>query len=306
MNEAMEKKRPRKLNFNAPLLSTRRPAGGHVSDKLSRTNSLGGCKDQSNNGIPFCWEQAPGKPKNLDTSYNNDIDEAAETPRPKPPPGRWRPVPKPATNGDHDHYHDHDEGCDGDVDDYDNDDNNDDDDDDGVFSDAMEVLSLTQAMDIVEKKEKYWHGSCDGLISKSVEPSDLDGLNLESFEHSDHYPSPNFIMERFLPDATALAASSSTSSTLDMSKTKLPYLCNYSEQYSPCVSQAVIKRPSFSWPSPKSCGMEILLPWRMKHKLCGVKSPVKEIRSQPKTTSTRKQKKLFSSIVAPSGERRCK
>ena len=291
MNEAMEKKRSRKLNFNAPLLSTRRP-GGDISDKVSCTNSLGGWKDSSN-GIPFCWEQAPGKPKNLERS--NNIDEA-ETPRPKPPPGRWRP-PKEATNGDHDqafhdHYHDHDEGCVADVDDYDDDDNDD------VFSDAMEVLSLTEAIDIVEKAEKF-HGSSDRLKSKSLEPSDLDGLNLESLGHSDHCPSPNFIIERFLPDATALAASS----VLNMSKTKLPYLCNNSEQ-SPCISQAVIKRSSFS--SPKHCGLEMLFPWRMKHKLCGVKSPIRERSNiaQPKTSA--KQKKLFSSIVAPSGEWRCK
>ncbi|XVE97130.1 hypothetical protein REPUB_Repub02eG0284200 [Reevesia pubescens] len=285
MNEAMEKKRPRKLNLNAPLLSTRRPgAGGHISDKVSCTNSMVGWKDSSN-GIPFCWEQTPGKPKNLE---RNNIDEA-ETPRPKPPPGRWRP-PKEATNGDH-----HDEGCDADVDDYDDDDDNDD-----VFSNAMEVLSLTEAIDIVEKAEKF-HGSSDGLKSKSLEPSDLDGFNLEmSLEHSTDCPSPTFIIERFLPDATALAASSA----LNMSKTKLPYLCNYSDQ-STYVSQAVMKRSTFS--SPKHCGLEILLPWRMKHQPCGVKSPIKEIRStnivQPKTST--KQKKLFSSIVAPSGEWKC-
>ncbi|XVF08323.1 hypothetical protein REPUB_Repub06bG0216600 [Reevesia pubescens] len=300
----MEKKRPRKLNLNAPLLSTRRSGFGHdISDKVSCTNSQVGWKDSSN-GIPFCWEQAPGKPKNLERS-NIDIDETAETPRPKPPPGRWRPVPKEeATNGDHDHYlNHHDEGCDSDVDDYD--------DDDGVFSDAIEVLSLTEAIDIVEKAEKF-HGSSDGLKSRSLEPSDLDGINLESLEHSDQYcPSPNFIIERFLPDATALAVASSALN--NMSKTKLPYLCNYSsgQSPSPCVpqSQAVIKRSILS--SPKRCGLEMLLPWRMKHKLCGVKSPIKEMSItnivQPKTSSTKQQKKLFSSIVAPSGDQwRCK
>ncbi|XVE76605.1 hypothetical protein DITRI_Ditri12bG0186400 [Diplodiscus trichospermus] len=292
MNEAMEKKRPRKLNFDAPLLSTRRTgAGSHISDKLFRTNSLVGWKDSSD-GIPFCWEQAPGKPKNLEIS--NNIDDA-ETPRPKPPPSRWIP-PKEANTGDQDQafpdlFHNHDDGCDADVDDYDDDGNAD------VFSDAMEVLSLTEAMDIVEKAEKF-HGSSEGLKSRSLEPSDLDGLNLESLGHSD-CPSPNFIIERFLPDATALAAASA----LNLSKTKLPYLCNYSGQ-SPCASQAVIKRP-FS--SPKRCGLEMFLPWRMKHKLCGVKCPIKERASnivQPETS--KKQRKLFSSIVVPSGEWRCK
>ncbi|XP_039027075.1 uncharacterized protein LOC120160813 [Hibiscus syriacus] len=282
MNEA--RKRPRKLNLNAPLLSTRRPAaGGYVSDEVSCNNSLVGCKDSSN-GIPFCWEQAPGKPKNSERS--NDVDES-ETPRPKPPPGRWRP-PKEATNGDHDHSHDHhDEGCDADVDDYDN--------SDDIFSDAVEVLSLTEAIDIVEKTEKL-HGS-----SKSLEPSEMDGMNLAmSLEHSD-CPSPSFIIERFLPDAIALAASSA----LSMSKTKLPYLYNYSDQ-SPCVSQAVIKRSSLS-SSPKRCGLEMLLPWRMKHKLCSVRNPIRERPNniiQPKARA--KQKKLLSSTVVDSAEWRCK
>ncbi|GMJ08406.1 hypothetical protein like AT3G51760 [Hibiscus trionum] len=262
MNEAMERKRPRKLNLYAPLLSTRR----HLSDEVSCTNTLAGYKDSSN-GIPFCWEQAPGKPKNADRSNNAD---EAETPRPKPPPGRWLP-PKKETNGNYYHNHDHnDEGCDADV-----------------FSDAVEVLSLTEAIDMVEKTEKF-HGST----------RDLDGFSLAmSLEHSD-CPSPSFIIERFLPDAIAVALAAS--SALNMSKTKLPYLCNYTDQ-SPCVSQAVIKRSSLS--SPKGCGLEMLLPWRMKHKLCSVRNPIKEKSSnivQPK------QKTLLSSIVAASAEWRCK
>ncbi|OMO84986.1 hypothetical protein CCACVL1_10499 [Corchorus capsularis] len=281
MNEVMEKKRPRKLNFNAPLLSTRRPAlvvDHSFSDKVSCTNSQGGWKDSSN-GIPFCWEQAPGKPKkNLER--RNDVVDDAETPRPKPPPCRWRPVPD----------QNHDEGCDADVDDFDD---NDDDNDD-VFSDAVEVLSLTEAIDIVEKAEKFHGYSSDGFKSKS----DFDGVNLDSLEQSDHCPSPNFIIERFLPDATALAAASA----LNMSKAKVPYLCNYSES-PPCVSQAVIKR---RLSSPKGCGLEMLLPWRMKHKLCGVKSPIKESCSIVQPRNSAKQNKLFSSIVAPSAEWRCK
>ncbi|KAK8492557.1 hypothetical protein V6N13_015233 [Hibiscus sabdariffa] len=272
MNEAMERKRPRKLNLYAPLLSTRRPPGGYISDEVSCMNTLAGCEDSSN-GIPFCWEQAPGKPKNLERSNNED---EAETPRPKPPPGRWR-SPRKETNGNHDH---HDEGGDADVDDYDD-----------VFSDAVEVLSLTEAIDIVEKTEKF-HGS-----SKSIEPSELDGLKLGmSLEHSD-CPSPSFIIERFLPDAIAMAASSA----LNMSKTKLPYLCNYSDR-SP---QAVIKRSSL--PSPKHCGLEMLLPWRMKHKLCSVRNPIKEKPSNiVKPNTSAKQKKLPSSTVSASAEWRCK
>src|SRR3989442_4358 len=59
----------------------------------------------------------------------------------------------------------------------------------------------------------------------------LDRLNLESVE-SRGSESPNFMIERFLPDATALASSSALyASSKNLSK-RLPYFCsNYSEEY---------------------------------------------------------------------------
>jgi len=265
--QGIDVNRPRKLNLNLPLLSTRR-LGGHAGKEETcyATKSQAALQDTSDR-IPFCWEQAPGKPKDWDS---NDIHEAG-TPPPRLPPCRWHLQNEAAKNGDPNCFvslDDHDDGCDADADD----------DDDGeeidVFSDAIDVLSLTEAIDIAQK-------SNDGHR--------LDRLNLESVNATDSQ-SLNFMMERFLPDATALAASSALCAFSNLNK-KLPYPYNYSEEY---VSRTVGQ----SYPSEashKGCGLELLFPWRLKHKLCGVKSPARQVSPnvQPQYCST-KQKKLCS------------
>ncbi|XP_031277399.1 uncharacterized protein LOC116135825 [Pistacia vera] len=243
-------KRPRKLDFNAPLLSIRRPSGctDNSQPKLQDTG----------HSIPFCWEEVPGMPKDSQKSPERD------TPRLRLPPGRLHPHKQVPSNEDlHDLHQD--DSCDGDIDV--------DDDYADVFSNPMDVLSLTEAIDIVEKAEQN-HG--------------LDGFNLE---HNDSI-SPSYIMERFLPDATALAASSVINGNLS---NKLPYVCNDPETR---VSEAVGR----SYSLPKVCGLEMLLPWRMKHRICGIKSPVRQACSanvQVKPQSSAKHKR---SIVRPFGD----
>ncbi|KAJ4704371.1 Protein of unknown function (DUF688) [Melia azedarach] len=231
----------KKLDFNARLISTKRPSGFHEEEMCSKFQD-------TSDRIPFCWEQAPGKPKDSDRSDNIQDCETDQTPRLRIPPGRWHP-PREFTSTSDDlqffrNLH-QDDGCDADIDDDYGADNNED-----IFSDAVDVLSLTEAIDIVEKAEKG-HG--------------LDGFNLESLGH-DESISPSYIIERFLPDATALAASSVLSLSKNLSR-KLPY--NSSQA---CVPQAA--RRSYSL--PKGCGLEMLFPWRMKHRICGVKSPVRQ------------------------------
>ncbi|GAV73591.1 DUF688 domain-containing protein [Cephalotus follicularis] len=232
LDEAMDVICPTKLNLNAPLLSTRHH-GGQIGEEMACTNSQGALQNTSER-IPFCWELAPGKPKDSPSKHINNIE--TDTPRPKTPPGRWCPTKVASFDdyGDDDivAFSGIDDGFDGDVDD-------DGDDNDDVFSKEIDVLSLTEAIDIVEKKEKH-HG-------------------LECVKHSE-CPSPSFIIERFLPDAAALAASSTLNLSKDMNK-KLPYSC---------VSRQVAR----SYPSPKGCGLQVLFPRRLKHKLCGVKGPV--------------------------------
>ncbi|KAK9289354.1 hypothetical protein L1049_007509 [Liquidambar formosana] len=260
----MDVKCPRKLDFNAPLLSTRRPGGvAAAHEEMSRTDSLGISRETSGR-VPFSWELAPGKPKDMQRS---DIVDENPLP-PKLPPSRWH-LSKEVTDGyeDCNQIHDRDNGCDGDVDDDDDGGGGggggggDNDDDDDVFSDAVDIFSLAESIDIVETGEKV-HG--------------LDGLSLEKVQSSGN-PSPNFIIERFLPAATALAA-------LSLNK-KLPHPSYYPEE---CISRT---GRSYSSSTSGGCGIDTLFPWRMRHKLCGIKFPVRDssMNLKPQSRVKRKQ-----------------
>ncbi|KAJ4823523.1 hypothetical protein Tsubulata_017901 [Turnera subulata] len=250
----MDVRHPRKLDFNLPLLSTRRLCSNSEEEASRATNSHAAASRDTSNRIPFCWEQAPGKPK-----FTNDISNEDVTPRPRPPPCRWHPqmeeaaarneVENPALEVDHD------DGCDADVDDDNEDDK------DEAFSDAVEVLSLTEAIDIAQKADEEDHGILDRLTLDSVNSTDSQ--------------SPNYMIERFLPDATALAAASSAFFAMNNLNRKLPYMSYYQGE---CSSGSAVGGPcSASESSHTGCGLEHLFSWRMKHKLCGVKSPVRHV-----------------------------
>ncbi|KDO56743.1 hypothetical protein CISIN_1g035889mg [Citrus sinensis] len=210
----------KQLDFNAPLLSIKRHGSSIGEENCCTNNSRGIGKFQdTSDRIPFSWERIAGKPKDSEKSDSIIQDDDAQQ------------------------EFSQDNSCEADVDD-DYGDKNDD-----LFSDAAEVLSLTEAMDIVEKAEKG-HG--------------LDGFNSESLGHNQCI-SPSYIIDRFLPDAAALA----TSSVLSVSESLKKLPCNHPQA---CVPQAV--RRSYSM--PKGCGLEMLFPWRIKHRICGVKSPVRQ------------------------------
>ncbi|KAI3750533.1 hypothetical protein L2E82_21174 [Cichorium intybus] len=69
---------PRKLNLDAPLLSTRRP-----NALTSHANTRGTSWD-SRNRVPFSWELSAGMPKDIETQVPDDFP----VPPPRPPPGR--------------------------------------------------------------------------------------------------------------------------------------------------------------------------------------------------------------------------
>ncbi|TKY65784.1 hypothetical protein E2542_SST08646 [Spatholobus suberectus] len=240
--ETMDFKLPRKLNFNAPLLSAKRFGFSGVADTSCSSNSLGTAQKTT---VPFSWEQAPGKPKAMERSdgiYDGDID----SPRLRPPPCLWHPLEEAAKA---DVYNgvlafDQDDGCDGDDDDDDEDDDKND-----AFSDAMDVLSLSEASDIMQQSETAHSDSNDGLRLK------LAGSNGGQ--------SPTYMINRFLPDANALVASSA----VHFSKDSKVYTYSH---------EAYLKgstRHSYA-SSPKGCGLEFLFSWLMKNKLCAIKSPV--------------------------------
>ncbi|XP_061368258.1 uncharacterized protein LOC133311257 [Gastrolobium bilobum] len=265
----MDFKRPRKLNLNAPLLSTRRHGCSVVADTYCSSSSLGAVQNTSER-VPFSWEKIPGKPKDMEKS---DSTQDADTPFPPKEVANETDVDN--NNGDV-AFHDIDDGyCDGD-------DNKDDDD---VFSDAMDVFSLSEALDIVQKKSENAHNNDNN-----------DCLRLKLAE-SHGYQSPTYMINRFLPDATALAASSSSS--LNFHSNFEDKVCDTCSYYHECSVKGSTSH-SYSSSSPKGCGLEFLFPWRMKHKLCAMKNPVLPCSTNlQKHQRSSKQKKNRSSTYVP-------
>ncbi|TKY63544.1 hypothetical protein E2542_SST13420 [Spatholobus suberectus] len=217
----MDWKRPRKLNLNAPLLSTRRLGCSIVADASCSSNSVGAGQNTSER-VPFSWEKAPGKPKDTERSDNT---QDGGTPRLRLPPHHPFP-PKEAAKADvdvddgDDAFHDQGDGsCDGN-------DNQDD-----VFSDAVDVFSLSEALDIIQRKSENAHS-----------------------ENNDSYPE--------------------------------------------CYISGSARHSYAS--SPKGCGLELLFPWRVKHKLCAIESPVLPCSTNMhKHQRSSKQKKHRSSAYIP-------
>ncbi|KAL1199791.1 hypothetical protein V5N11_013054 [Cardamine amara subsp. amara] len=246
VEEMMDMNRSRRLNFNAPFLSTKR----HVTQE-----KLPGQFQEAS--VPFCWETSPGMPKNSSLMKH---DSESETPRLKLPPGRL----KVHGNGENEDFDDASESLtparllrlkkrDNQV--YFHQTN----------QDVVDVLSLTQAIDMVEQPKDSVSESDDG---SSGGGGSNGYLTMESTERSEDM-SPSYIIERFLPDAAALAAVTSAAS--QKRKKKLSYL-----------NAATVRQSCFS---PKACGLHVLLPWSTMHRICGVKnafSPSSHNHLQPK------------------------
>ncbi|KAK6943195.1 Protein of unknown function DUF688 [Dillenia turbinata] len=223
-----------KLDFNAPLLSTRR-IGGVSSLSISSSTKGGIALQDASNRIPFSWELAPGRPKDSGISDS----QVEDFPPPKLPPNRWH-LPNTA-NMDNEQ----DEGCEGDAEEEDEND---------VFSDAMDMFSLFDSLEVNESYEKK---------------NGLDSLSLENAGSSGSH-SPNFMIQRFLPAAAALAASHAMTISRNLNRrSQLPHPSEYHEE---CDSQSIGKMCSSS---PVGCGLAKFFPWRTKHKLCGMKSLVR-------------------------------
>ena len=154
--------------------------------------------------IRFCWEQSPGNPKDRD---RDDIQET-ETPLRTLPPCSCHLQKAAAKNGDH--------NCTVNV----------------MIMMMNVMLMLTTTM-MVERLVCFQmllsSTEAIDIAHKSVEGHGLDRLNLESVDSAENR-SLNFTRERFLPDITALAASSAICA-LNNSDKKLPYPYNYSEEY---------------------------------------------------------------------------
>lgn len=283
----------KKLNLNIPLLSVRRHAGSswHHFESSSIISRRGLSRPETNSSrVPFSWEQVPGKPKPAAGCGRCELCSDADhvPPRPKPPPGRR-------------HHHDHPDAASGSVlNKLEHPDqaggccslrdpsccsisnsNNIDAVGDGSVTEVVDTLSLSEAIDILEKSDTLHQ---------------LDASKLKMVEAAGSL-SPSFMINRFLPDANALAAEYESSF---QSRNDLHADCSLMMSKEDAVIDHIIRdspsRPSShkskaysrfltSHQQPnnpattttmKVCGLENIFSWRMKHRqLCGVnKSPV--------------------------------
>ncbi|CAN4106147.1 unnamed protein product [Withania somnifera] len=234
--EEKKEKCTRKLDFSAPLLSTRRSS----EKSMSCSNIPPQLSLDIFNRVPFSWEQSPGKPKEMGVT-NIEI-----VPRPKLPPCMWHTRKELATSTTTKSY---DEVYDGNIDndghdnyeDVRNVDNHD------VFSDALDVFSLGESTDMINETEHRRSNTWTNM--ELVE---------DSYEWSTNKPAvPNFIIQRFLKDAKELAISSA----LENNRKKL-------------LNDEQNGRPGNFSPKAASCGFDMFIPWRIKPKPCCVKNSV--------------------------------
>ncbi|KAL2901934.1 ESX-5 secretion system protein EccC5 [Bienertia sinuspersici] len=251
----IDTKRPSRLDLNAPLLSTRRSNITCVTSfELSRAGSLHGSSDR----VPFSWEQSPGKPKNvfITTPSKSCVIEGNNIVLPIP-----IPIPKPPLvrwQEEDDHKlkltsHDNNAA-------------------DACFSDAIDLFSLEES---------------------SLNTSERLDFESEFNENSSTTEtwSPNFMIQRFLPAATALAASSLSAIAVanknDVTKhsnnnnlwgnnsDKKDSIATYTSSKHLREGSRVVGEAYSS--SSRGCGFHNFFPWRAKYRLCGVKSPVKRV-----------------------------
>nr|DAD47493.1 TPA_asm: hypothetical protein HUJ06_017430 [Nelumbo nucifera] len=245
----------RSLNFNAPLLSTRRLAATGSIDADANADPRGIVRDISKR-IPFSWERLL----------------AESPPPPKLPPGRWRPPAKVACDDDDDKLVD-DNNDDEDDNSTDCDDNTDADDDEVLLSDVIDNnSSLSESIDIVD------------CMNLGVHALELEGLEMVE-SRGNH--SPSFIIHHFLLAADALASSYSISSKKKMHK-RVPsssaYHFSSDDDDDELISDIQVAETerfihpritlARSYTPAKACGLAPFFPWRMKHTHCGLKSPI--------------------------------
>lgn len=175
------------------------------------------------NMVPFSWERVPGKPKNRPSNENS-----SPVSRPKPPPGWRHPPPRVEKSGSG-------SGSNEEINSRNE-----------HFSDAIDIFSLAESVDDVE-------AYCQATKDRSSAMVEADS----------GYVSSNFIIERFLPDAQALAEES-------VMNKKVPFSDSDSDSSFSRVVSIRRSHPS----SMKGCGLGSFLPWKMKPKACSVKSPV--------------------------------
>lgn len=141
-----------------------------------------------------------------------------------------------------------------------------------VFSNAVDVFSLSEAIDILERAERPVHGL----------NNNIDQLKLKIAESCGEDASPNFMINRFLPDASALALAAASSALtnyhhhpsccedetkdLNCCKRQVSSSCRYKEREVVASRRSATTQASGA---PKGCGLDNLFLWRPKPRFCG-------------------------------------
>ena len=128
--------------------------------------------------------------------------------------------------------------------------------------------------------------SWDGLdlfsLAPSLNPSERpdgdrarDDTDLESNIGGNNGSStPNFMIQRFLPVATALAASALS----DLNSNQHPISRYPSNNDITSMEGSSVPRVAVQvFSTSKGCRFELLFPWRAKHRLCKIKTPVRRV-----------------------------
>ncbi|XP_058111069.1 uncharacterized protein LOC131254045 [Magnolia sinica] len=233
------------LDFDAPLLSTRRLGSLEKTCELDVQITW----SDTPRRVPFLWERVPGEPKITE----NGLDSEEQMPPPKLPPGRLQSSNKDCNRN-----------C------FNENDSNGDDDDDDLFSDAMDMISLSESLD---------------MHCGTSHVSGLGGLDLKAVESCGDQ-SPNFIMSRFLPAATALASSSTLIASKNSNGRPSPHrhgmkneiakpASSYQLSTSKIIGECGGPHGAVRTCSPsKSCGLMFFFPWNLKHALCRLKCQI--------------------------------
>ncbi|XP_073113144.1 uncharacterized protein [Elaeis guineensis] len=253
------------LDLHAPLKSTRRSSSSVDTISMSHSNSVRVSSTEASQRVPFVWESSPGVPKDAGRrGFSSNRDKGPFPP--KPPPNQWRPLGEDIQNATGRHRsHGTDDGNDGDIDMC-----SDGTEDADAFSDALEKISLSESLAIAHR-----------LSSCHIEPV----VNR----------APSFIMNRFLPAASALANSSATTARKHWSRRAPPFSHPSQKELTKMrtrrrVHDARLQVPYFPHgearadvPS-KACGLMLFFPWSLKPMVCGFRTPRANLNITPGKT----------------------
>ncbi|KAF9592329.1 hypothetical protein IFM89_014237 [Coptis chinensis] len=256
--------RLRKLNLNAPILSTRRAGGSNCLKSIDADQEV--CSQR----IPFSWEQVPGTPKG---TVNREVS-AGEFRPPKLPPCQWHST-KGVQGSSNDNYKSNGE------------------DEDDVFSDAIDMFSMSESLSVADSAS-----NSRGLSSINLKIMESREHQSPDFIIRRFLPDANALASSYAPNRCLREPT--TTSMFHMQKgpqTVAPNRClrapNTTSQFhmqrvapNRCFREPITTSQFLMQKGPqtvdqaysphKACGIGLLFPRRVKHTVCGLKDPIRQ------------------------------